>query len=685
MLTFQQIKASFPVIQSEIQHMGFPAALKYLRDRGIPEELIDDLGIQILPASEIFSRTRGKVSNDDRLAIVIPHFNIAGDYIDWWSARLVDTGLRPVVHSFANLAPHKRGKMTCPPNESPHGYLPPTLDWRRLGRGDRVYIHESAIKAINGARLGAYSIGLNGVWGWSSKKHGVVLVPELRDLPWRALELNPVIVFDSNAEDNWDVQAAISGLAAKLYEITGRKARHILLPRSPEGEHWGFDDYVARVGPEAGRAYLQWEGYEVSLDEVQALKIKLNSEVCVVRSLGKIADQETGTLMTRGVFIDVNYAHYLAPLDDKMVSVPRLWLQDPSRASVEELTYEPGHDRIVADKLNFWRGMGLEPSKGSVQMWLQLLEKNIPDPELRRWVIQWMAYPLQNLGAKMTTFLHLYGPPGSGKQAILKPLMRVYGERNAIVIGKEQVSSSFNSIYTGKQFINLDELHAGADNDKVINKLKMLVTGESVVVNTKGVPEYLIPNRANIVSTSNYPDSLRLDDDDRRACVIQFGKRGDGMGAEFWVSYHRWVDEEGGAAAVYAYLLEVDCSTFSPTGTAPVTEAKAEVTRSTRKVDEQWVNDLWDNPDDILPPVLDGRCLFTNGELAQYAYGEDPTGVTPGKKNALGIKMHTAGFQKLELKVDGQKARFWIVRKREYEWTVDAARAHLRLFKYPGA
>lgn len=685
MLTFQQIKASFPVIQSEIQHMGFPAALKYLRDRGIPEELIDDLGIQILPASEIFSRTRGKVSNDDRLAIVIPHFNIAGDYIDWWSARLVDTGLRPVVHSFANLVPHRRGKMTCPPNESPHGYLPPTLDWRRLSRGDRVYIHESAIKAINGARLGAYSIGLNGVWGWSSKKHGVALVPELRDLPWRALELNPVIVFDSNAEDNWDVQAAISGLAAKLYEITGRKARHTLLPRSPEGEHWGFDDYCVRMGDESARAYLSGEGVEVELDAVAALKIKLNSEVCVVRSLGKIADQETGTLMARAVFTDVNYAHYLAPLDDKMVSVPRLWLQDPNRASVEELTYEPGQPKLFQDKLNLWRGMGIDPGAGSVQMWLGLLEKNIPDPELRRWVIQWMAYPIQNLGAKLTTFLHLYGPPGSGKQAILRPLMRTYGSRNAIVIGKEQISSSFNSIYTGKQFINLDELHAGSDNDKVINKLKMLTTGEDVVVNTKGIPEYLIPNRANIVSTSNYPDSLKLDDDDRRACVIQFGKRGDRYPDEFWLSYHKWVDEEGGAAAVYAWLLEVDCSDFNPSGIAPVTDAKAEVTRSTRKVDEQWVNDLWDSPDDILPPVLDGRCLFTGSELAQYAYGEDPTGVTPGKKNSLGIKMHTAGFQRVELKIDGQKQRFWIVRKREYQWTVDAARAHLKLFKYPGA
>ena len=243
MLTFPQIVQTGPGITTELQNMGFPLVLKYLRDRGIESSMLDDLGIHILPASEVIGRSRGAATADDRLAVIFPHFNVAGDYIDWWSARLVETGLRPVVHSIANLAPHKRGKMYCPPNEAPHAYLPPILEWTALQRGDRVYIHESCIKAINGARLKRYSLGLNGVWGWGSKKHSLGLVQELKDLPWKALDLQPVIVFDSNAADNWDVQAAISQLAARLLEITGRTAVHILLPRAADGDHLGFVDF----------------------------------------------------------------------------------------------------------------------------------------------------------------------------------------------------------------------------------------------------------------------------------------------------------------------------------------------------------------------------------------------------------------------------------------------------------
>ena len=241
MLTFPEIRAS-EGIHSELQNLGFPAVLKYLRDRGIHEDMIEDLGLHIMPAAEVIRRSRGSASADDRLAVVFPHYNVGGDYINWWSSRLVDTGLRPVVASFAALVPHKRGKMYCPPNEPPHAYLPPILDWRILQKGDRVYIHESCIKAINGARLGRWSIGLNGVWGWGSRKHNLSLVQELRDLPWRALQLRPVIVFDSNASDNWDVQAAISQLTARLLEITGQHATHILLPKHGD-EHQGFDDF----------------------------------------------------------------------------------------------------------------------------------------------------------------------------------------------------------------------------------------------------------------------------------------------------------------------------------------------------------------------------------------------------------------------------------------------------------
>ena len=685
MLTFPQISASGPGIKTELQNLGFPATLKYLRDRGVGAHLLDDLGIHILPASEVIGRSRGVATADDRLAIVFPHFDVAGDYIDWWSARLVDTGLRPVVPSFANLVPQKRGKMYCPPNEAPHAYLPPLLNWRALQRGDRVYIHESCIKAINGARLGRWSVGLNGVWGWTSKKNGVSLVQELRDLPWKGLNLQPVIVFDSNAADNWDVQAAITQLASKLLEITGQEARHILLPTRADGSHWGFDDFCVQMGDEAAGAFLDGEGDVVEISELQRYKIMLNSEVCVVRSLGRIAEQETGTLMSRQVFTDVNYAHYVAQVGDKIVNVPRAWLTDPRRVEVESLEYIPGADKIANDCLNLWRPSDLQPAEGDISRWLTPLQRNVTDPGLRKWIIQWLAYPLQHPGEKLHSFLHIYGPPGTGKQALIYPLMKIYGTANAIVIGKDDIASAYNEIYAAKQLINVDELESSAASSAINQKVKMIVTGDRMIINKKGQPQYSVRNCAQLVTTGNYLDSIKLDDDDRRACVIKYGERGEGLGEEFWKDYYNWMDDGGGAEAVYHYLLAVDLEGFNPKGWAPMTEDKKDVTQASRSALEQWVGQLWEDPDAVLSPILRGRMLFTNDELAPLAFGDDPFGVTPGKKASLGIKMTSVGFKRTaNIKVGGKPIRLWIVRGREREWTNDEIHSHLKVHAFKG-
>lgn len=681
MLTLRQISGAGPEITSELQSPSFPLAQKYLRDRGVTPEMMDDLGIQIRAGSELGN------PREDRIAVIFAHFNTSGDYIDWWSARFID-GLRPVVHSVANLVPHRRNKTFCPANEPPHAYLVPTKDWAALKEGDRIYIHESCLKAIAGAQCGKYSIGLNGVWGWGSKKHSVGLVEEIRQLPWKDLKLQPVIVFDSNAVDNWGVKASIPQLAARIQTITTRVAVHILLPKREDGGDQGFDDYFVSQGVEAATAFLDQDGEPIDETELAIVKAKLNNEVCVVRSLKRVAEQKTGTLMTKGEFTDVNYAHYVAHVEDKFVNVPKAWLSDEKRVEVDTLDYLPGGDKIVVGdngvvSLNLWKGLSLEPRDGDVSRWLQLLDRNIPDEALRRWVIQWLAYPLQHLGEKLNTFLHLYGPPGSGKQAVLHPLRLIYGE-NFVKVGKRELTSDFNSIYANKQFINFDELQASDTSDVANQKLKMLTTDDRMPVNTKGQPEYLVRNCANICTTGNYADSIKLDDDDRRACVIKFGARGVANDEQWWTDYYQWLDEKGGAEAVFYYLLGVDMDNFNPKGWAPMTEEKRDVTQASRSPVEQWVSALWAEPDDVLAPNLSRRALFTNEELAMYAYGDDPVGVTPGKKNSLGIKMSSAGFARVELKVEKRKVRFWVVRGREEEWTPELARIHLKKHAFPG-
>lgn len=651
---------------------GIEQVYAYLQKRGIRREDVDPLGLRVYPARELIQAARGGSPNlaDTRLAVVFPHHDVGGRPIDWWSSRLIEAGLKPVTTGFQAMVDIKWGKMFCPPNEPPHAYLVPTLDWSRLTRGARVYIHESCIKAINGARLGRWSVGLNGVWGWCSRKHDIALVEELKGLPWKALELEPVIVFDSNAEDNWEVQHAIRSLAARIHAITGRLARHVLCPRTREGNHQGFDDYCMEVGDETAVAFLDAEGELVEISDVGILKSRLNSEVCVVRSLGRVAEQETGTIMSRQTFTDVNYATYVADVDDKIVNIPRLWLIDERRTEVERLEYSPGAERIRAGEfLNLWRGMGVSPVAGDVKPWLDLLAHCIPEEGLRRWLVQWMAYPLQNLGAKMTPFVHLYGPPGSGKNAVLAPVMAIYGP-NGVVIGKDQIASSFNSVYAAKQFVNIDEIHGGNEQGAlaITNRIKLICTADKLVVNRKGDPEYTIRNHINLVTTSNYSDSIKLDEGDRRACVIQFGSRESPLGAGFWDGYWSW-SGGGGAEALYEHLLGISMDGFDPAAAAPMTEWKEDVTDATRGAMEKWVRDLWEDPDSVLPPIMHGFKVLTAEQLGAAYYPGEPGKNTPGLRNQLGLRMKDMGFKRTDqVKVDGTPRRFWIVRDRDVTW-----------------
>jgi hypothetical protein len=571
MISFQEIDLAFGGPETDSSRIGFSAVLAYLRARGIGQEDIPALDLRIVPAQPLkdmtLKHTRGH-GHDERLAVVFPHFDFTGQYLPWWSARLVDIGPRPAT-GFQALMPQNRPKMLCPPLEPPHAYLPPQ-NWA-FQEGERVYIHESALKSLNGHKLGGKHIGLNGVWGWCSAKHDIALIRELKDIPWKQKKLVPAIVFDSNYDDNDQVALAIARLGAKIQELTGQHAIHLPLPRAEDGKHQGFDDFCVAVGPERAKEYLNSEGVPVAIGELELLKLKLNTKVCIVRSIKKVVDLDNGTIMSRAEFTDVNYADYVAREEDgkggiRAVNVPKLWLTDPRRNVVNDLDYMPGQPQVADNKLNLWKGMGCDPAKGDVTRWLDLVHRNIKDAKLAQWFVQWLAWPLQNIGGKLNTFCHLYGPPGTGKQAVLAPLMQVYGA-NGITISKRELSSDFNSIYAHKQLINVDEMHS--DNNAsalaVTNKIKMLVTDTTMTVNMKGQPEYTVGNCANLVTTSNYVDSIRLDDDDRRCAVIRFGERGMTQDRLWWEDYFRWVQGDG-AAAVYAYLLEVDMTEFDPKG-----------------------------------------------------------------------------------------------------------------------
>jgi hypothetical protein len=660
-------------ITSEVQLPGLSRVYKYLRDRGITKEDIEKLGLKIELANALTGR------KDNRAAIIFPHIDLVGRTQDWWSARLVELEERPkVITSFSQLTAPK-GKMFCPPKEPPCAYLPPILPWGQYKYGDTIYIHESCIKAINGAKLGLWSVGLNGVWGWMSTKHNIALIRELKDLPWKALGLKACIVFDSNAEDNAQVKAAISALAAKLFAICGVRATHRLLPRRPDGEHWGFDDYTVYHGPAIATEFLAGNGedvgeYVVDIGEMELLKVKLNSEVCIVRSLGRVAEQETGTLMSKGTFCELNYADYVVYEDDKQVNVPQSWLKDHRRTEVESLVYEPGKPKLFEGNLNLWRGMGCDPVEGDVKPWLDLIDNNIANEELKKWLIQWLAYPLQNPGKKMTSCALVFGPSGTGKDILFRPLSRIYGA-NYVMISNAELKSDFTSLYTAKQFVHANELVKARDSgDLIQQRIKMLCTSEKVTVNAKGQPEYQIRNALNLALTSNYVDCVRLDADDRRVGVIEWRPLVDHKNdEEYWTNLVNMIDGDG-SAAIYHHLLQVDLSDFEPNSWAPESDAKEDVKESGVTSIEAWARRMFKDPDNELPELAKGKSLYSGRELAALYYeNRSPDEISKRMVDEVAFAIRAAGFLKANggkpvRTEDGRTDRYWIIRQRDDNW-----------------
>ena len=241
---------------------------------------------------------------------------------------------------------------------------------------------------------------------------------------------------------------------------------------------------------------------------------------------------------------------------------------------LDQVGFDPsGVDRAV--KLNTWRGWPMEPKAGSCEKILQLLaylcseDKNCG--EVYRWVLRWMAYPLQHPGAKMASAIIMHGPQGTGKSTVWQCLAKIYGDY-ATVLNQRGLEDRFNADWVdSKLFILAEEVVTRAEMWHIKNELKELISGEWIRVNPKNVAAYRQRNQVNGVFLSNENQPLPLDNDDRRHCVIYTPPA---ESEAFYDEVHLEI-ERGGVAALYHYLLQLDLGDFHPKKRPPMTEAKA--------------------------------------------------------------------------------------------------------------
>jgi len=194
--------------------------------------------------------------------------------------------------------------------------------------------------------------------------------------------------------------------------------------------------------------------------------------------------------------------------------------------------------------------------------------------KVRHELLCWLAYPLQNPGAKIDWSIVMHGDQGAGKSILFEKIMiPIYG-KYATLIGQEALDDKFNEWASKKLFIVADEVVARQELYHTKNVLKKYITGKYIPINPKNVAKYTECNQMNFVFLSNEDKPVVLEDGDRRYLVIRTPETPPPDGIFKRIGHEI---EHGGIASFHAFLMNYDCGDFDPHGNPIMTYSKEEL------------------------------------------------------------------------------------------------------------
>lgn len=573
---------------------------------------------------------------------------------------------------FADVATNASQRYAQEPGSGICAYFPKTRDWNKIADDPNipVIITEGELKASAGCEQDYNVIGLGGVWNFKAMRNGVLFLPELEKFKW--VRRPTYICYDSDYITKPQVCHAINGLAEELDE-RGADVRVVMLPGGDK-DKIGLDDFFME------KAASDFDDLLINAEKLGVSRKlwEINDDVVYVEDPGLVIEYDTGRKMAPSAFkehsrwaaintVEVKIGSNGAPVREKVSAAP-MWLKWPLRRYVVKETYKPGQSKITEDnEYNNWKGWGVKPTKGDIKPFLELFNFIFADldPEHREWVLDWMAYPIQNPGTKMFAAVVVHGvAQGTGKSLIGYTLGDIYGE-NFKEISNEDLEDGQTWWAESKQFIMGDEI-TGNDSRAYASMLKRLLTQEEMKINIKFVPQYTIPDCINYYFTAQHGDAFFLEDRDRRYFVNEVTSHP--LHDTFYKRYDRWRKEQNGPAHLMQWLLERKISSqFNPYAHAPDTSAKRRMILAGKGEVGRWVHDMMENTAQFLVSgqMRHTRDLFTATELLSMYKTQFPE----GKGSAIGIgrALANAGCPQvaggLPLRgPDGKMGRYYAVR-----------------------
>src|SRR5690606_25829452 len=313
-----------------------------------------------------------------------------------------------------------------------------------------------------------------------------------------------------------------------------------------------------------------------------------------------------------------------------------------------------------------------------VSPWNRLLDRLFGDEkEARRWFEQWVAYPFQYPGTKLRTAVVIWGrTQGTGKSLLGFTIGDLYGVNYVKIGDKELEDTTFNAWQANRQFAFGDDI-TGQASRKLANRLKVMVTSETLTINEKYINPYTLRDCINYMFTSNHADAFYMEEGDRRYFIHEVVA--DRLPPEFYRPYDAWRRSTEGRQALMYHLMNLDLTGFDPMAAAMETVSKIEMIENTRTDVEDLIIGLRDEADEYLKK-LGGGDLITSKELMAMIDNDRINEVTVGKKmKEYGITaLRPRNSRSSSMRLGGERVRVYALKnqKRWMNATHDEIREH---------
>jgi Family of unknown function (DUF5906) len=271
----------------------------------------------------------------------------------------------------------------------------------------------------------------------------------------------------------------------------------------------------------------------------------------------------------------------------KPISVEKFWKEHPQRCELE-LVFKPG-GTIEPGEINQWLGFGIVPRKTRRKIWslLRHIWKVICRCNKAKFkdVIRWLAWAVQNPDKPAGVVLVLVSrKEGTGKTTVGLLMVEIFGRHGALVDDKDRLLGRFNDWLEFTCFVLAEEVLWAGDH-RTADKLKSLITAETIQVERKHGACRQVKNRLHMIMTTNHEFAVPAGVEDRRYFVLDVSDEHARDDAWFGRLYRDL--DDGGREEFLDFLQTVRLGTWHPREILKTTET-AEQQRMSGDSVSQW-------------------------------------------------------------------------------------------------